>query len=139
MASTLFLHSTEVTFFHLQVSQTYKESHNSSVSFPYNPAKNMEPLKFEAEGSSGRTSNSFVLWQVYALGGFLVLKWACARWNERKETTAKRRLRMMMIMIKTSHIAPKTGQINRTRNSEPEVNTDWILFFGILGYGYYPN
>ncbi|KAG5400565.1 hypothetical protein IGI04_015172 [Brassica rapa subsp. trilocularis] len=99
----------------------------------------MEPLKFEAEGSSGRTSNSFVLWQVYALGGFLVLKWACARWNERKETTAKRRLRMMMIMIKTSHIAPKTGQINRTRNSEPEVNTDWILFFGILGYGYYPN
>ncbi|CAF1855569.1 unnamed protein product [Brassica oleracea] len=45
------------------VSSSYKESQNSSVSFPYNPAKNMEPLKFEAEGCSRRTSNSFVLWQ----------------------------------------------------------------------------
>ncbi|KAF2565614.1 hypothetical protein F2Q68_00025635 [Brassica cretica] len=49
------------------VSSSYKESQNSSVSFPYNPAKNMEPLKFEAEGCSGRTSNSFVLWRVSCL------------------------------------------------------------------------
>ncbi|KAJ0253544.1 Uncharacterized protein HA466_0112150 [Hirschfeldia incana] len=62
-----------------------KESQNSKVSFPYNPPKNAEPLKVEAEPSSGSTSNSLVIWQVYALGGFLVLKWAWARWNERNE------------------------------------------------------
>ncbi|CAH8385222.1 unnamed protein product [Eruca vesicaria subsp. sativa] len=62
-----------------------KETQNSKVSFPYNPPKNAEPLKCEAEPSSGSTSNSLVIWQVYALGGFLVLKWAWARWNERND------------------------------------------------------
>ncbi|KAJ4890107.1 hypothetical protein Rs2_29855 [Raphanus sativus] len=62
-----------------------KETQNSTVSFPYNPPKSTEPLKVEAEPSSGTTSNSLVIWQVYALGGFLVLKWAWARWNERNE------------------------------------------------------
>lgn len=32
---------------------------------------------------------SLKLFQVYALGGFLVLKWAWARWNERNETGDK--------------------------------------------------
>ncbi|KAF3570386.1 hypothetical protein F2Q69_00061551 [Brassica cretica] len=51
---------------------------------------NAEPLKLEAEPSSGSTSNSLVIWQVYALGGFLVLKWAWARWNERNATSDKK-------------------------------------------------
>ncbi|CAH2064325.1 unnamed protein product [Thlaspi arvense] len=70
-----------------------KDSKNSTyetVSFPYNPPKNPEPLKVEAEASSSRTSNSLVIWQVYALGGFLVLKWAWARWNERNERSDKK-------------------------------------------------
>ncbi|KAL1199854.1 hypothetical protein V5N11_013109 [Cardamine amara subsp. amara] len=67
-----------------------QKSTYETVSFPYNPPKNAEPLKHEAEVSSGRTSNSVVLWQVYALGGFLVLKWAWARWNERNERINKK-------------------------------------------------
>ncbi|TXG49375.1 hypothetical protein EZV62_025250 [Acer yangbiense] len=47
------------------------------------------PLDFEAEEPAGRTSNPIVLWQVYALGGFLVLRWVWARWKERKERDAK--------------------------------------------------
>ncbi|KAL5800411.1 hypothetical protein ACOSQ4_033295 [Xanthoceras sorbifolium] len=47
------------------------------------------PLDFEAEEPAGRTSNPIVLWQVYALGGFLVLRWVWARWKERKERAAK--------------------------------------------------
>ncbi|XP_010553477.1 PREDICTED: uncharacterized protein LOC104823559 [Tarenaya hassleriana] len=60
------------------------------VSFPYSHPKFVEPLEAEAEFSSGRTSNSVVLWQVYALGGFLVLRWVWARWNERKERRNKK-------------------------------------------------
>ncbi|KAL0714206.1 hypothetical protein Bca4012_021185 [Brassica carinata] len=67
-----------------------KETQNSKVSFPYNPPNSTEPLKVEAEPSSGSTSNSLVIWQVYALGGFLVLKWAWARWNERNATSDKK-------------------------------------------------
>lgn len=33
---------------------------------------------------------SILLFQVYALGGFLVLKWAWARWNERNERSDKK-------------------------------------------------
>ncbi|KAG7560561.1 hypothetical protein ISN45_Aa05g020790 [Arabidopsis thaliana x Arabidopsis arenosa] len=66
-----------------------QKSTYETVSFPYNPPKTAEPIKFEAEPSPGRTSNSVILWQVYALGGFLVLKWAWARWNERNERSDK--------------------------------------------------
>lgn len=41
------------------------------------------PLVVEAEESSAKTSNPVILWQVYALGGFLVLRWIWARWQER--------------------------------------------------------
>ncbi|XP_059429447.1 uncharacterized protein LOC132163252 [Corylus avellana] len=41
------------------------------------------PLVVEAEESSAKTSNPVILWQVYALGGFLVLRWMWARWQER--------------------------------------------------------
>ncbi|CAA7019230.1 unnamed protein product [Microthlaspi erraticum] len=70
-----------------------KDRQNSTVetvSFPYNPPTNTEPLKVEAEVSSSKTSNNLVIWQVYALGGFLVLKWAWARWNERNERSNKK-------------------------------------------------
>ncbi|KAL1817369.1 hypothetical protein DCAR_0521795 [Daucus carota subsp. sativus] len=41
------------------------------------------PLKLEAEDLEKNT-NPVVLWQVYAIGGFFVLKWAWARYNERR-------------------------------------------------------
>ncbi|XAR72170.1 hypothetical protein NMG60_11018719 [Bertholletia excelsa] len=40
-------------------------------------------LKLEAEGSE-QSTNPIVLWQVYAIGGFFILRWALARWKERK-------------------------------------------------------
>ncbi|GLT88795.1 hypothetical protein SLE2022_068040 [Rubroshorea leprosula] len=43
------------------------------------------PLDMEAEESIGRTSNPVVLWQVYVISGFLILKWVWTRWKERKE------------------------------------------------------
>ncbi|KAM7268538.1 hypothetical protein ACFE04_010704 [Oxalis oulophora] len=43
------------------------------------------PLELEADLPTGRTSNPLVLWQVYAITGFMVLRWVVARWNERKE------------------------------------------------------
>ncbi|XP_022765537.1 uncharacterized protein LOC111310382 isoform X2 [Durio zibethinus] len=46
------------------------------------------PLKLEAQQSE-RNSNPTILWQVYAIGGFFLLKWIWARWKERKEMGAK--------------------------------------------------
>ncbi|KAF2318422.1 hypothetical protein GH714_007112 [Hevea brasiliensis] len=46
-------------------------------------------LDVELEESSGRTHNPVVIWQVYALGGFIILKWVWARWKERKERAKK--------------------------------------------------
>ncbi|XP_044460998.1 uncharacterized protein LOC123192484 [Mangifera indica] len=56
------------------------------------PDRQMIPakLEFEAEEPAGRTSNPVVLWQVYALGGILVLRWVWARWKERKERAGKK-------------------------------------------------
>ncbi|PRQ56342.1 hypothetical protein RchiOBHm_Chr1g0334731 [Rosa chinensis] len=39
----------------------------------------------EVEEPVTKTSNPIIVWQVYALGGFLVLKWIWARWQERKD------------------------------------------------------
>ncbi|KAJ0101193.1 hypothetical protein Patl1_05964 [Pistacia atlantica] len=76
--------------------KTSVESENVSVKpslvrFP-DSARQIIParLEFEAEEPAGRTSNPVVLWQVYALGGFLVLRWVWARWKERKERAAKK-------------------------------------------------
>ncbi|XP_031278575.1 uncharacterized protein LOC116137031 [Pistacia vera] len=76
--------------------KTSVESENVSVKpslvrFP-DSARQIIParLEFEAEEPAGRTSNPVVLWQVYALGGFLVLRWVWARWKERKEQAAKK-------------------------------------------------
>ncbi|XP_052184874.1 uncharacterized protein LOC127796657 [Diospyros lotus] len=48
------------------------------------PQTELPSLKLEAEGSEQNT-NPIVLWQVYAIGGFFVLKWVLARWNERSK------------------------------------------------------
>ncbi|KAF3434134.1 hypothetical protein FNV43_RR25237 [Rhamnella rubrinervis] len=53
------------------------------VSFPKAQPVFPPPLAVENE-EHGKTSNPVILWQVYALGGFLVLRWIWARWNERK-------------------------------------------------------
>ncbi|KAK4758003.1 hypothetical protein SAY87_019304 [Trapa incisa] len=53
------------------------------VRFPYRSLEVPLPLKLEVEEESGRTSNPLILWQVYALGGFLIMKWVWGRWNER--------------------------------------------------------
>ncbi|KAK9688871.1 hypothetical protein RND81_09G017500 [Saponaria officinalis] len=41
------------------------------------------PIKLESEEVHEDT-NPIILWQVYALGGFIILKWAWGKWQERK-------------------------------------------------------
>ncbi|KAI6669247.1 hypothetical protein NL676_004132 [Syzygium grande] len=54
------------------------------VRFPHKSSEPPPPLKLEVEEEPGKTSNPVILWQVYALGGFLILKWVWGRWQERK-------------------------------------------------------
>ncbi|XP_072969674.1 uncharacterized protein [Typha angustifolia] len=42
------------------------------------------PIKLEVEESADDMSPRN-MWQVYALGGFMVLRWIWARWKERKD------------------------------------------------------
>ncbi|XP_057531241.1 uncharacterized protein LOC130809464 [Amaranthus tricolor] len=46
------------------------------------------PLKLENEDADNDT-NPIILWQIYALGGFIVLKWAWEKWQARKANTKK--------------------------------------------------
>ncbi|KAJ1435849.1 hypothetical protein SESBI_04804 [Sesbania bispinosa] len=39
----------------------------------------------EPENSNHKTSNPFIIWQVYALGAIIISRWVWARWNERKD------------------------------------------------------
>ncbi|CAH9065791.1 unnamed protein product [Cuscuta europaea] len=57
-----------------------EEEKPSVVKFP---RAEFPSLKLESQESETDT-NPVVLWQVYAIGGFFVLKWAWSRWNERK-------------------------------------------------------
>ncbi|CAH9113530.1 unnamed protein product [Cuscuta epithymum] len=57
-----------------------EEEKPSVVKFP---KAEFPSLKLESQESETDT-NPVVLWQVYAIGGFFVLKWAWSRWNERK-------------------------------------------------------
>ncbi|XP_020203994.1 uncharacterized protein LOC109789446 [Cajanus cajan] len=42
-------------------------------------------LQVESDHSSAaKTSNPFVIWQVYAVGAIMISTWIWARWNERK-------------------------------------------------------
>ncbi|XP_042513510.1 uncharacterized protein LOC122088343 [Macadamia integrifolia] len=52
------------------------------VRFP-DSQRDIPPLKLEVEESEKGTDPR-ILWQVYALGGFFILKWILARWNERR-------------------------------------------------------
>ncbi|MCD7468919.1 hypothetical protein HAX54_007473 [Datura stramonium] len=47
------------------------------------PRQDLPSLKLESEGAEPNT-NPVVLWQVYAIGGFFVLRWAWSRWKERR-------------------------------------------------------
>ncbi|KAJ8557568.1 hypothetical protein K7X08_003193 [Anisodus acutangulus] len=57
-----------------------KEEKTSVVKFP---KQDLPSLKLESDGTEPNT-NPVVLWQVYAIGGFFVLRWAWSRWNERR-------------------------------------------------------
>ncbi|KAI3748542.1 hypothetical protein L6452_11681 [Arctium lappa] len=54
-----------------------------TVTYPDARTKTVAPLKLESEEAEQET-NPVVLWQVYAIGGFFILKWAWGRWNERR-------------------------------------------------------
>ncbi|KAL4182416.1 hypothetical protein AMTRI_Chr11g93250 [Amborella trichopoda] len=55
----------------------------SFVTFPKssNNTDTTASVKLQAEDSATSPKN---MWQVYALGGFMVLRWIWARWKERK-------------------------------------------------------
>ncbi|KAL3834105.1 hypothetical protein ACJIZ3_008841 [Penstemon smallii] len=52
------------------------------VTFP-RKSDNLSSLKLESVDAE-RSTNPLILWQVYAIGGFFVLRWAWTRWNELK-------------------------------------------------------
>ncbi|XP_057815820.1 uncharacterized protein LOC131029375 [Cryptomeria japonica] len=56
----------------------------ATVSFPRSSQRQppLPPLKVEVEDKGG--SGSQHMWQVYALGGFLIVRWLWARWQERR-------------------------------------------------------
>ncbi|XP_074311119.1 uncharacterized protein LOC141646992 [Silene latifolia] len=41
------------------------------------------PIKIEGDDIKDDT-NPIILWQVYALGGYIILKWAWGKWQERQ-------------------------------------------------------
>ncbi|KAJ4851572.1 hypothetical protein Tsubulata_034341 [Turnera subulata] len=59
------------------------------VRFPNNSGVVPVTLEAEAQVSGGSTSNPAIVWQVYALGGFIVLNWIWARWKERQDRAKK--------------------------------------------------
>ncbi|CAA0814390.1 Unknown protein [Striga hermonthica] len=53
----------------------------ATVTFP----RRFTHVKLEVETEvSDQSTNPLFLWQVYAIGGFYVLRWAWMRWNEGK-------------------------------------------------------
>ncbi|KAG9136617.1 hypothetical protein Leryth_020266 [Lithospermum erythrorhizon] len=61
------------------VQENVEELKPTFVKFP--KKEEFPSLKFEAEGGDTDT-NPLLLYQVYAIGGFFVLRWAWCRWNE---------------------------------------------------------
>ncbi|KAD7479966.1 hypothetical protein R6Q59_008754 [Mikania micrantha] len=59
-------------------------SKSVSVTYPDGRKNTVPPLKLESEEAEQET-NPVVLWQVYVIGSFFILKWAWGRWNEHKE------------------------------------------------------
>ncbi|KAL3838228.1 hypothetical protein ACJIZ3_022819 [Penstemon smallii] len=57
---------------------------NPAVTFPKR-TEDFASLKLEPETEDAeRSTNPLLLWQVYAIGGAFILRWAWTRWNERK-------------------------------------------------------
>ncbi|KAK9064041.1 hypothetical protein SSX86_017913 [Deinandra increscens subsp. villosa] len=63
--------------------EVVEESKPVVVRFPDAHPTTVEPLKLQAEEME-RDTNPVFLWQVYAIGGFFVLRWVLARWKERR-------------------------------------------------------
>ncbi|XP_078441601.1 uncharacterized protein LOC144711465 [Wolffia australiana] len=61
------------------------DSQPTKVIFPLalKHQKAVEPLKLEVE-ESAESTNPQSMWQVYALGGFMVMSWFWGRWKERR-------------------------------------------------------
>ncbi|KAI3721835.1 hypothetical protein L2E82_32854 [Cichorium intybus] len=55
----------------------------ATVTYPDGRKTTVTPLKLESE-EAGQETSPAVLWQVYAIGGFFVLRWAIGRWKERR-------------------------------------------------------
>ncbi|PWA93169.1 hypothetical protein CTI12_AA073830 [Artemisia annua] len=59
-----------------------------SVRYPLDDSSTVDvaPVKVESEpvGDHVTTTNPALMWQVYAIGGFFLLKWAVARWKEQR-------------------------------------------------------
>lgn len=82
VVETTVVETTPMTAAAVAVSSEVEESKPATVRFPdTRPA--VAPLKLEAEELEQDT-NPVVLWQVYAIGGFFILRWALARWKERR-------------------------------------------------------
>ncbi|XP_071732985.1 uncharacterized protein [Rutidosis leptorrhynchoides] len=64
-------------------SEVAEDTKPVSVRFPVAPTTDGGPLKLESEEME-KDTNPAVLWQVYAIGGFFIMKWALARWKERR-------------------------------------------------------
>ncbi|KAI7730049.1 hypothetical protein M8C21_020000 [Ambrosia artemisiifolia] len=58
-----------------------EESKPVTVKFSDARPNTVAPLKVEAEE---KDTNPVFIWQVYAIGGFFILRWVLTRWNERK-------------------------------------------------------
>ncbi|KAI3517171.1 hypothetical protein L1887_16381 [Cichorium endivia] len=67
----------------LRSSEVVEVSKPVVVRFPDARTATVPPLKLEADEMEQDT-NPVVLWQVYAIGGFFVLRWFLARWKERR-------------------------------------------------------
>ncbi|TQD82561.1 hypothetical protein C1H46_031877 [Malus baccata] len=55
------------------------------VSFPKAQVVAPPPVAVEYEEPITKTSNPIIFWQLSALGGYLVLRWIWARWQERRD------------------------------------------------------
>ncbi|KAM1175629.1 hypothetical protein ACFX19_028604 [Malus domestica] len=55
------------------------------VSFPKAQVAAPPPVAVEYEEPITKTSNPIIFWQLSALGGYLVLRWIWARWQERRD------------------------------------------------------
>ncbi|XP_071707042.1 uncharacterized protein [Rutidosis leptorrhynchoides] len=59
-------------------------SKTATVTYPDGRTNTVNSLKLESEDAEKET-HPVLLWQVYAIGGFFILKWAWGRWNELRE------------------------------------------------------